>query len=255
MSDKGYSTGGKKWLIIIGGVAFVAVLVVIILMAIPPNTYNAVQMLYRTTDSSFLVKDSESIAYKKYTDKVNKNPWVNVYTTETSDIELLAEVVYEDLDFYADYLTFADNNKNLKKNYKVIKNNLSDVAEHKENLLALINEANGLDDNSETYMRSMIIKIRAEFIEWLKSNSKAMEGLRNACVGSLGQTSENHLAFQIITSAMEDALNVIIEDYETLANLDNVNAVTGARLFITEDFQKNISCHQTISKIIISTMP
>ena len=220
MSDKGYSTGGKKWLIIIGGVAFVAILIVIILMAIPPNTYNAVQTLYRTTNSSFLVSKSERNEFDIFENRIANTPELNYYSTEVENIGNLSNSVTKVLNFYTNYLVFADSNKNLKKNYKIIKNNLNDANEHKENLMALIREANDLDDTAITYMQNMVVEIRSEFIAWLKSNATAFVGLSDGCVGSLGQTVENNLALQINTSVATDALNVVIKDFDYLAASD-----------------------------------
>lgn len=232
MSDKEYSAGGaKKWLIIIGGVAFVAILIVIILMAIPPNTYNAVQTLYRTTNSSFLVSKSESNEYDIYQNRIFNTPELNYYSTEVDNIEKLSGSVTKVLYFYTDYLAFADSNKNLKKNYKVIKNNLNKANEHKENLMALIREANSLDETAYTYMQNMVVEIRDEFIAWLKSNATAFTGLSEGCVGSLGTTVENNLAFQIATSTVTDSLNVVIKGFDALAEKDKKGSLRQDYLF------------------------
>ena len=51
-NSKGYSTGGgKKALIGVALFVLVAIVVVIILLCIPPNTYNAVQTLNRDRKS------------------------------------------------------------------------------------------------------------------------------------------------------------------------------------------------------------
>ncbi len=232
MSNKEYSAGGaKKWLIIIGGVALVAILIVVILMAIPPNTYNAVQTLYRTTNSSFLVSKSERNEYDIYENRIFNTPELNYYSTEVEDTRNLADSVTKVLNFYTNYLAFADSNKNLKKNYKIIKNNLNEANEHKENIMSLINEANHLDDTAITYMQNMVVDIRSEFIAWLKSNAMAFKGLGDGCIGSLGQTVENNLAFQISTSAVADSLNVVIKDFDSLAEKDKKGSLRQDYLF------------------------
>ena len=59
-NSKGYSTGGgKKALIGVALFVLVAIVVVIILLCIPPNTYNAVQTLNRATETTFLARDAE----------------------------------------------------------------------------------------------------------------------------------------------------------------------------------------------------
>ena len=133
MSDKGYSTGGaKKWLLIIGGVVFVAVIIVIILMAIPPNTYNAVQTLYRTANSSFLASESEKKEYNAYEIKIASVPELNYYTDEIEETRELANAVNSVLNFYSNQLVFAGSNKNLKKNYKIIKTQILKTINRKE---------------------------------------------------------------------------------------------------------------------------
>ncbi len=248
MSDKGYSTGGaKKWLIIIGGVVFVAVLVVIILMAIPPNTYNAVETLYRTANSSFLVSESERKEYVNYEKKITDLPELNYYSDEIADMRTLAQTVNQMLDFYSNQLVFADSNKNLKKNYKVIKNNLNKANEHKEKISDFITEVTETEENTAfTYFRSMVIEIREEFIAWLKANASAFVGLSNGCVGSLGKTVENNTAFKIITSTINDALNVVISEYDTVAESDMVGD-------IANDYDYKLSPKVDYFKFVVST--
>ena len=99
-SGKSGSSGGKKILIGIAIVVLVAILVVVILLCIPPNTYNAIETLNRSTQSSFLKNNSESADFSDFRSKLGKNTTLKSYSTEVSDIRQLTLDVNNILSFY-----------------------------------------------------------------------------------------------------------------------------------------------------------
>ena len=119
-NSKGYSTGGgKKALIGVALFVLVAIVVVIILLCIPPNTYNAVQTLNRATETTFLARDAEKNEFNEAELSISGSAF-SKYSNEFASIETLTNSVNAVLEFYNSKLIFANVDKNLKRNYLLI---------------------------------------------------------------------------------------------------------------------------------------
>ena len=218
---KDYSSGsGKKWGIFFGIVVLVAIIVVVIILAIPPNTYNAVEILNRTSSSSYLTVESENEAFKAFKEKMGQNTVVSGYQTELNDIETMADSINIILDFHNEYLVLAKNNKNLKKNYKAIKNGLKEAKESQKRLVNTVEKINKLSKNSSTYLKGAMVDYREDFIKYLKNCKRAIGGLENAYTGSLGDVTFNNLASKIILNTVNDYIEVIYDDFVELKEKD-----------------------------------
>lgn len=220
-NDKGYSTGNaKKWAVMMGIVVLIAVIVVVVILCIPPNTYNAVETLNRTTQTSFLSSESEKVSYDKFENKLSQSR-VNYYVQEFADIQILAESLQEVLDFYNDYLLFAEDNKTLQENYKTIKNGLNDASQSQQKLVSIISEANKLSaESTSTYLQGAVIDFRREFMNWLNYYCSAINGLNNSFKGSMGNILENNSASQFILNTVDDYLAIIKQDFQDVVNYD-----------------------------------
>ncbi len=222
--SKDYSTGGgKRWLIAIAIIVFVAIAVVVILLCIPPNTYNAVETLNRYSRTVFLESEEESANLQNYSSKVVTNTTLRGYSQEINDIRTLTHGVDEVVDFYNNYLTYASNNKNLKKNYKPIKNNLNDAKSSQKKLAKMLGNFNEVSSSSEkatTALGNGMIDFRREYISWLKYNAKAIRALNKAFTGSLGRAMVNNVATKTILNAVNDFLSVIIDEYSIVSAED-----------------------------------
>ncbi len=214
-SSKGYSAGGgKKWLVAIALVVLVAIAVVVVLICIPPNTYNAIQTLNRTTNSSFLVDSSkEQEDFINLRDKIEAVPKFQAYSEELNDIAWVATAVDEILEFYNDNIIFANNNKNLKKNFKPIKNNLNKAKEIQKKLASSLSKMKEIARESDS-MRNAIIDFRADFIRWMKANQKAVAALNSAYSGSMGNILENNTASRLILNTVDQMFEDVISSFE-----------------------------------------
>lgn len=222
MANKSYNSGtAKKWAVFLGIVVLVAIIVVVVILAIPPNTYNAVETLNRTSATSYLTSKSEQEEFNAFKTKIasGKNS-IDNYGQELNDVEKIAQSIDLILDFHNDYLVFAKDNKNLKNNYKAIKEGLQDAKNSQKELASLISKTNELSDSSTSYLKGAMVDYREEFVDYLKACTRAIEGLENAYSGSLGNVTFNNQASSLILNTINDYLQVITEKFETLVKQD-----------------------------------
>lgn len=249
-----YSTGnGKKWSIFLAIIVLVAIVVVVIILAIPPNTYNAVETLNRTSQTTFLTVENDRIQYDKFKTKINASI-VNPYTTELYDIEKLTVAVDVMLDFHNDYLIFAKDNKTFKKNYKEIKNNLNNSKNSQKKLVDIIEKTNKLSDESSTYLQSAMIDFRKEYLYWLKYSKKAINALENVYSGSLGDVSFNNSASTLILNTANDYLEVILDEVDYITQSD----YKGANITAYSTAYKNSALHGKIANFfsfVVKNLP
>jgi len=219
--NKEYSAGnGKKWAIFFAIVVLVAIVVVVVILAIPPNTYNAVETLNRTATTSYLTVNSEKESYQAFKEKMGKNTVVSAYQQELANIEVLSGSIDIILDFHNEYLVFAKDNKNLKNNYKAIKEGLEKSKESQKKLVKLVNKINKLSETSSTYLKGAMVDFREEFVDYLKSCKRAIGGLENAYSGSLGKVTFNNPASTLILNVVNDYMTVLLKDFKDLEKLD-----------------------------------
>ncbi len=214
-NSKSYSAGGgKKWLIAIALVVLVAIVVVVVLICIPPNTYNAIQTLNRTTQTSFLVNSSKDREiYDDLQKRINESSKFSGYAQELEDLKKVSYSIHEVLDFYNSSLIFASNNKNLKKNFKPIKNNLNQAKDIQARLTKSLNKMKDINKESDS-IRNAFVDFRADYISWLKANQGAIHALNSAYTGSMGNILENNLASKNILRAVDDMISVMISSLE-----------------------------------------
>ena len=219
-NSKGYSTGGgKKALIGVALFVLVAIVVVIILLCIPPNTYKAVQTLNRATETTFLARDAEKNEFNEAELSISGSAF-SKYSNEFASIETLTNSVNAVLEFYNSKLIFANVDKNLKRNYKPIKNNLNSAKDSKDKLVNMINDINTEGKTSSDPYRYKLIDFRREYTYWLKCNQSAISALKNAYLGSMGDILENNPATSAVLNAVDNYLSVIISDFEKTNDTD-----------------------------------
>ena len=64
---KDYTTGSRKWLIILSVLVLVAIIAVVIVLLVPGNTYSMVEVLHSHSTTSFLNVDNTSEREKSST--------------------------------------------------------------------------------------------------------------------------------------------------------------------------------------------
>ncbi len=221
---KDYSTGnGKRWLVAVGLVVLVAIIVVVILLCIPPNTYNAIETLNRSAQTTFLKNEQEDADLRVFSQKLKDNQRLHVYTSELDDVRIIAESVSDILDFYNSSLVFASSNKNFKKNYKPIKNNLNSAKSSQKKLASILNDLTEVavtSSSTTTALSNGMIDFRREFVKWLKYNRSAISALGKSYTGSMGNILENNEASKIIINATNDYLDVLVLQLEKVAGED-----------------------------------
>lgn len=231
--SKGYSAGnGKRWLLGIASIVLIAIMVVVIVIAIPPNTNSAVDILNRATVDSFMVSQKEKTSFDNFEAKVANSKQVNNYIkvipTEMEDVQTLSVVMAEVVDYFNDYMFFIEKTKGFKKNAKEITKSFKDAFESQRQLNAILAEVNKLNEQSPTYLQNVWIDFRAEYVEWLGYYQTAIAGLTSAYQEGMGNSTYNNLASTIILNTANDYISCLINGFNEMLDYEkeNPNATT-----------------------------
>lgn len=226
MAEQKKSGKGKKFMVGLGVLAVIAIIIVVIVISIPPSTNSALTLLNKAYTNSFLMSQTEKTEYDKFQTKVDANKVNNYLITmsqEMKDVETLSITLAGVLDYYNDYLTFAQSNKNFNKNYKSIKNGLNGAIDSQKQLNKMLEEVNKLGSQSATYLQSAWIDFRVEYANWLNGYNKAISALAKAYEGSMGDVTTNNLASTTILNTVSDFTQVIYNDFAGLVEYDKQN--------------------------------
>jgi hypothetical protein len=209
-----------------GILVLIAIIVVVIILAIPPNTSNAASSLRNSTETIYLTSDSEQTEYDSFRSKITSSSRVSYYKAELDDIETLSTSLQQVLAFYNDYFIFSESNGTLSANYKTIKNGLDGASQTQQKMAEIIKDGNSLDGQySSTYLQSVMIDFRNEFISFLGQYQNAIGGLNKVYQGSLGDTTENNLASTIILNTINDYIAVIKSGFDKIAEIDQKGTI------------------------------
>lgn len=219
--NKDYKVGSpKKWLIAVGILVLIAIIVVIIVLCVPGNTYSAVERLRKASQTSFLRSQTEQANYTRFRQKIGATVTLGYYAIELEDIQTTVEATNKVIDFYDDYLVLATDNKTLSRNYKTIRNNFEDAQEAQEDMNGFIADGLNLQDNSETYLKNIYIDFRGAYVDYISSMTKAIDALSNCYQGCFIDNLSNNLASTLILNSVDNYLTVITGDYAELVDKD-----------------------------------
>ena len=217
---KDYTTGSRKWLIILSVLVLVAIIAVVIVLLVPGNTYSMVEVLHSHSTTSFLNVDntSERENYDKL--KAEFDIAVTGYKQEVEDIETLSQTINNVLDFYDEYTIFAKNNGTLTQNYKSIKSNLNKASRLQDDMNEEIVTLISLSDNSDTYQRNAWIDLRVIYVDWLESMQNAITRLNTCYQNCFDPSLTNNTASTLVLNAVDDYISVITDDFNDLIEND-----------------------------------
>lgn len=217
---KEYTTGSRKWLMILSILVLVAILAVVIVLLVPGNTYSMVEVLHSHSTTSFLNIDNTS--ERENYDKL-KNEFdiaVTGYKQEVEDVETLSQTINNILDFYDEYTIFAQNNGTLTKNYKSIKSSLNKASKLQDKMNEEIVKLITLSDNSDTYQRNAWIDLRVLYIDWLESMQNAITRLNTCYQKCFNPSFTNNSASTLVLNTIDDYIDVIVDEFNNLKEND-----------------------------------
>ena len=240
---KDYTTGSRKWLIILSVLVLVAIIAVVIVLLVPGNTYSMVEVLHSHSTTSFLNVDntSERENYDKL--KAEFDIAVTGYKQEVEDIETLSQTINNVLDFYDEYTIFAKNNGTLTQNYKSIKSNLNKASRLQDDMNEEIVTLISLSDNSDTYQRNAWIDLRVIYVDWLESMQNAITRLNTCYQNCFDPSLTNNTASTLVLNAVDDYISVITDDFNDLiendqksSSIESYNYTMNGRIKLFEAF-------------------
>ena len=240
---KDYTTGSRKWLIILSVLVLVAIIAVVIVLLVPGNTYSMVEVLHSHSTTSFLNVDntSERENYDKL--KAEFDIAVTGYKQEVEDIETLSQTINNVLDFYDEYTIFAKNNGTLTQNYKSIKSNLNKASRLQDDMNEEIVTLISLSDNSDTYQRNAWIDLRVIYVDWLESMQNAITRLNTCYQNCFDPSLTNNTASTLVLNAVDDYISVITDDFNDLiendqksSRIESYNYTMNGRIKLFEAF-------------------
>lgn len=240
---KDYTTGSRKWLIVLSVLVLVAIIAVVIVLLVPGNTYSMVEVLHSHSTTSFLNVDntSERENYDKL--KAEFDIAVTGYKQEVEDIETLSQTINNVLDFYDEYTIFAKNNGTLTQNYKSIKSNLNKASRLQDDMNEEIVTLISLSDNSDTYQRNAWIDLRVIYVDWLESMQNAITRLNTCYQNCFDPSLTNNTASTLVLNAVDDYISVITDDFNDLiendqksSRIESYNYTMNGRIKLFEAF-------------------
>lgn len=219
-ANKDYKAGGaKKWLIAIAILVLIAIIITVIVILVPANTSDAIDRLRQASQTSFLENVREQENYDKLEDQVEISK-VRYYTEELQDIRTLSQSVNEVIDFYYEYIPFAEDNSTFSNNYKAIKENLENATTHQKDMNDYINDAINLEEDADTHIQNLWIDFRVSYSKYLSCMTDAIEALNNCYQGCFSDTLSNNTASTTILNTVDDYLSVISSDFDYLTQTD-----------------------------------
>ncbi len=218
--EKVYTTGNKKWLVILGVLVFLVIAVVIILMVIPANTSGMIETLQTTADTSFLKNQDERDKYEDFQNKIKNNSIVKYYSEEMSDIIIISDTLSDVMVYYNDFIAFADQNNVMKDNYKGIDESLKNAQENQKNLNNILTEIARLTETAASYLQNAMIDLRTEYYNWLNNYQQALERLSKCYEGCFKESVTSNLASTTILNTINDYVDVIKDEFKVIVSSD-----------------------------------
>lgn len=240
---KDYTTGSRKWLIVLSVLVLIAIIAVVIVLLVPGNTYSMVEVLHSHSTTSFLNVDntSERENYDKL--KAEFDIAVTGYKQEVEDIETLSQTINVILKFYDEYIVFAQDNGTLTRNYKSIKSSLNRASRLQEDMNEEIVTLISLSDNSDTYQRNAWIDLRVIYVDWLESMQNAITRLNTCYQNCFDPSLTNNTASTLVLNAVDDYISVITDDFNDLiendqksSSIESYNYTMNGRIKLFEAF-------------------
>ena len=227
MADsKDYSaTSGKKILFIIAVLVFIGVVITAIVLLIPTNKYSMVNALQENQQTFFLKDENEQSKFNSFTDKIKSNANINYYSDEINDIPVIASTMAQVLDYYNDYMVFAENNKVMTDNNKIINNKIELSVKIKNNINDILDKTTKLEVNSDSFLQNAWIDFRKEFNDYIKCYYDMFESLKNCYEGCFDVTLSNNKASHHVLQAANDYITCLNSDFNVLINVDRKGSI------------------------------
>lgn len=218
--NKGNKVGStKKWLIALAVLVLIAVIVTVIVLLVPANTFSAIERLKQVSGTSFLQSNNERSNFNKVISRVSSSS-LRRYSTELNDMITLSDNISIVLEYYDEHMIFAEENSTLKKNYKAIRNNLEDSINTQQSMNGIIAEINGLSENSDSHLQNLVIEFRGEFTDYISHMTKAFGALENCLDDCFNYTFTDNMSLNLTLMATTDFMTAITDDFETLLKTD-----------------------------------
>lgn len=219
-ASKDYKAGGaKKWLIAIAILVLIAIIVTVIVILIPANTSDAVDRLRQSSQTSFLENVTEQENYNELEDKISSS-YYRYYVEEVQDIRDLSQSINEMLDYYYEFIPFAEDNNVFSDNYHGIKDNLENAVNYQQEMNEFVSDLITLENDADTHIQNLWIDFRVAYTNYLSSMTGAIEALNNVYQGCFSNTLSNNEASSTILNTIDDFLYVISNEFSNLTQTD-----------------------------------
>ncbi len=217
---KDYTTGSRKWLIVLSVLVLVAIIAVVIVLLVPGNTYSMVEVLHSHSTTSFLNENNRSEQENYSALMQDMSNEVTSYMQEIRDVETLSQTINVILKFYDEYIVFAQDNGTLTRNYKSIRSSLNRASRLQEDMNEEIVTIISLSENSDTYKRNSWIDLRVIYVDWLENMQNAITRLNTCYQNCFDPSLTNNTASTLVLNAVDDYISVITDDFNDLIEND-----------------------------------
>lgn len=240
---KDYTTGSRKWLIVLSVLVLIAIIAVVIVLLVPGNTYSMVEVLHSHSTTSFLNENNRSEQENYSALMQDMSNEVTSYMQEIRDVETLSQTINIILKFYDEYIVFAQDNGTLTRNYKSIRSSLNRASRLQEDMNEEIVTIISLSENSDTYKRNSWIDLRVIYVDWLENMQNAITRLNTCYQNCFDPSLTNNTASTLVLNAVDDYISVITDDFNDLiendqksSSIESYNYTMNGRIKLFEAF-------------------
>ena len=240
---KDYTTGSRKWLIVLSVLVLIAIIAVVIVLLVPGNTYSMVEVLHSHSTTSFLNENNRSEQENYSALMQDMSNEVTSYMQEIRDVETLSQTINVILKFYDEYIVFAQDNGTLTRNYKSIRSSLNRASRLQEDMNEEIVTIISLSENSDTYKRNSWIDLRVIYVDWLENMQNAITRLNTCYQNCFDPSLTNNTASTLVLNAVDDYISVITDDFNDLiendqksSSIESYNYTMNGRIKLFEAF-------------------
>lgn len=181
MDDK-ENRKGKKWIIVLSVLILIAVVVTLIIVFLPKKVGNAIKQTTTQSTSMFIIDDEDEELYKSFQTKV-KGVMADKYGKETDDVYEVSLVLNDVMNFYSNYIVFAEDNKTFQNNYGTIMKSYEKANAYQKKMeQVVINVNKELGSLDATFIEGAWKEFKGYFLDYVYSYTSAFKALNKVFV-------------------------------------------------------------------------
>lgn len=205
----------KKWIIVLSVLVAIAIAVTLIIVLLPKDYKRIISMTQEHCESIYLKKNKDEELYKNFQDKIDL-VYKDSYGVESDTVHSVLDSLGEVVDFYSEYIVFAENNKYFQKSYKPIVKGFENVSKYEDEMRKIVVDVNSkLGNQDNTFIASAWQKFKEYFQNYLKAYSKVISSLNNIFENCITDGIIQNEMTSLVLDTVDDYLDSIASDFDS----------------------------------------